>query len=130
MRNPTGTLRKFPIQMRRLSGENPPFRISFSRQQSKLASHRDNRHGSDNNRMFPLPVGLGIIPNLTDNRSAYNWRDANTPNPSSKLKIKCVHEGSPPCQNCAKKGRTRSGECHLTGPELKRKRMPEYVKRI
>ncbi|CAI6088612.1 unnamed protein product [Clonostachys chloroleuca] len=42
-----------------------------------------------------------------------------------KLKIKCVHEGSPPCQNCKKKDRTRSGECLLTGPELKRKRVPD-----
>lgn len=42
---------------------------------------------------------------------------------SRKLKVKCMHEGVPPCRNCLKKGRTRPGDCVLTGPELRKKRV-------
>lgn len=61
------------IQMRCLSWKNPPFRISFSQQQSEHAFHTDNSHGSDNNCMFPLPVGLSVVHILTDNGVLYNW---------------------------------------------------------
>ncbi|KPM42997.1 hypothetical protein AK830_g3513 [Neonectria ditissima] len=35
-----------------------------------------------------------------------------------KLKIKCVHDGSPPCRTCFKKGRVEDGQCVLTLPHL------------
>ncbi|KAH7346090.1 fungal-specific transcription factor domain-containing protein [Pyrenochaeta sp. MPI-SDFR-AT-0127] len=38
--------------------------------------------------------------------------------PCRKSKIKCIHEGSPPCQYCLKKGRLQPGQCVLSGPTL------------
>ncbi|KAL6786367.1 hypothetical protein J3E68DRAFT_420787 [Trichoderma sp. SZMC 28012] len=42
-----------------------------------------------------------------------------------KAKIKCVHNGSPPCQSCIKEGSARViHTCTLTRPIIKRKKLP------
>ncbi|KAK0762781.1 hypothetical protein N5P37_005599 [Trichoderma harzianum] len=42
-----------------------------------------------------------------------------------KAKIKCVHNGSPPCQSCIKEGSARViHTCTLTRPVIKRKKLP------
>ncbi len=35
-----------------------------------------------------------------------------------RSKIKCIHQGEPPCRNCLKNGRTSPTDCVLSGPDL------------
>ncbi|KAF2493747.1 hypothetical protein BU16DRAFT_550743 [Lophium mytilinum] len=41
-----------------------------------------------------------------------------------RSKIKCIHQGEPPCRNCLRNGRTSPGDCILSGPihAIRRKR--------
>ncbi|KAL4911434.1 hypothetical protein BDW74DRAFT_8310 [Aspergillus multicolor] len=37
-------------------------------------------------------------------------------------KVKCIHNGSPPCRGCVKASKTAPGQCVLARPQLKRRR--------
>ncbi|CZR56852.1 uncharacterized protein PAC_06741 [Phialocephala subalpina] len=47
-----------------------------------------------------------------------------------RSKIKCIHQGEPPCQNCLRNGRTTEGDCILSVPDIvrtKRRRTSEHA---
>ncbi|KAF2808118.1 uncharacterized protein BDZ99DRAFT_73562 [Mytilinidion resinicola] len=43
-----------------------------------------------------------------------------------RSKIKCIHQGEPPCRNCLRNGRTSQGDCILSGPNIHAIRRKRY----